>query len=136
MVGKEALMNNEIQVSIRGYVGTDGALYESEGKTPYCNFRVGSSSKRGAGESREPVTEWFTVKAYGELAQNCALSIQKGTPVLVRGRLETETYLTKEEPSQSRTVMVVRADSIGIEIGKGSAQYFRSPLPAEESATV
>lgn len=135
MVGKEAHMNNEIQVSVRGFAGGEATLYQSEGKTPYCTFRVGASWMRGSGESRESVTEWFTVKTYAELANNCAVSIQKGTPVLVRGRLETETYASKDEPSHVRTALVIRADSVGIELGRGSAQYFKTPLPAEESAS-
>lgn len=126
-------MNNEISVSIRGFAGADAALIESDGRTPYCYFRVGSSSMRGPVENREPVTEWFTVKTYGELARNCALSVTKGTPVLVRGRFETDTYQLRDDPTQSRTVLVIKADSVGIEIGRGTAEYVRGPLAAEES---
>ncbi|MBM9433077.1 single-stranded DNA-binding protein [Flaviflexus equikiangi] len=127
-------MNNEIYVSVMGFAGADAALIEREGNKPYSYFRLGSTSWRGGGDSREPVTQWFTIKTFGELARHCSSSIVKGTPVLVRGRLESETYQTKDDPSQSRTDQVIRADAVGVELGRGTVTYSRTPLMAEESA--
>lgn len=126
-------MNNEIYVSVMGFAGADATLIENEGKKPYCYFRLGSTSWRGAGESRESTTQWFTVRTYGDLAKNCAASIQKGLPLLVRGRFEAETYQLKDDPSQSRTDQVIRADCVGVELGRGTVMYTRTPLVAEES---
>lgn len=126
-------MNNEIYVSVMGFAGADATLIESEGKKAYCYFRLGSTSWHGAADNRESTTQWFTVRTYGELAKNCALSIQKGIPLLVRGRLESETYQRKDDPEQLRTDQVIRADSVGIELGRGTVTYTRTPLVAEES---
>lgn len=126
-------MNNEIYLSVMGFAGTDACLIESEGKKPYCYFRLGSTPWRGGGENKESATQWFTVRTYGELARNCAVSIAKGTPLLVRGRFESETYQLKDDPAQSRTDHVLRADSVGVELGRGTVTYTRTPLPAEES---
>ena len=127
-------MNNEINVAVMGFAGNDPALFENEGKTPYCYFRLGSTSWRGIGEDRTSATQWFTVRTYGELAKNCAATIGKGTPLLIRGRLESETYQTKDDPAQSRTDQVIRADAVGVELGRGTVTYTRSPLAVEESA--
>ncbi|AZN29784.1 single-stranded DNA-binding protein [Flaviflexus salsibiostraticola] len=127
-------MNNEINVSVMGFAGADAALIENEGKKPYAYFRVGSTSWRGVGEAREQFTEWFTVRTYGELARNCAMSVQKGIPLLIRGRLETDTYQAKDDPAQTRKDLIIRADSVGVEIGRGTVAYTRNPPAAEESA--
>ncbi|WP_182354237.1 single-stranded DNA-binding protein [Flaviflexus huanghaiensis] len=126
-------MNNEISVSVMGFAGADAVLIENEGKKPYAYFRVGSTPWRGAGDVREQVTEWFTVRTYGELARNCAVSVRKGTPLLVRGRLETDTYQLKDDPTQMRKDLIIRADSVGVELGRGTATYTKN-LPVEEES--
>lgn len=127
-------MYNDIDVSVMGFAGADAALIETEGKKPYSYFRLGSTAWR-AGAETEGTTQWFTVRTYGELARNCAASIRRGTPVLVRGRLETQTYQPKDDPTQTRIDLIIRADSVGIELGRGTASYTRTPPAAEESAS-
>lgn len=62
------------------------------------------------GEWQEAVS-FFTVVAWGTLAENAAASLTRGTRVIVTGRLEQRSYETKE--GEKRSVVEVIADEIG-----------------------
>jgi single-strand DNA-binding protein len=64
----------------------------------------------------EEETSFFDVNAWGELADNVAASLSKGSRVLVSGRLEQQTWENKEGQKQSKVVLV--ADDIGVSLRK------------------
>jgi len=70
-------------------------------------------------------TEWFTVKTFGELATNVAESLHRGQPVLVRGRLQTETYTAKDSHDERLTLVIV-ADSVAIDLTYGTAKFVKT----------
>ncbi len=128
-------MSNEIEITVRGNAGSDPTLYEGQNGGVVVRFTVAVSATRRNGEDGTFVTtepQWFTVKAFGALARNVAQSVAKGTPVLVRGELITEYWRDPEGVEKSSQVL--RADSIGIELHNGIAQYTKlvrnSPLAA------
>ena len=54
---------------------------------------------------------FFNVVAWGDLGENAAAALTKGTRVIVTGRLEQRSYETKE--GEKRNVVEVVADEIG-----------------------
>lgn len=56
-------------------------------------------------------TSYFNLTIWGELGENAAQSLSKGTRVIVTGRLEQREYETKE--GEKRNVVEVVADEIG-----------------------
>jgi len=62
------------------------------------------------GEWQEQVS-FFNVVAWGDLAENAAASLTKGSRVIVTGRLEQRSYDTKD--GEKRSVVEVVADEIG-----------------------
>lgn len=111
-------------MTLKGHIGNDPKYFESPGKTPYCTFRLAVRT------GKDGLTQWFTVKAFADLATNTAQSASKGMPVLVRGRLDTETYTTTDNPQVPRTDLVIRADSLGVELSKGTVSYEKNPVPS------
>lgn len=107
---------NDTYITINGHVGNAPKYFESQGKTPFVSFRLGSTSWH----NQVSATEWYTVKAFGNLARNIAESIQKGHPILARGRLVTETY---EAAEGEKTDLVVIADAVGMEMSRGVASF-------------
>jgi single-strand DNA-binding protein len=59
---------------------------------------------------------FFDVNAWGELADNVAASLAKGSRVIVSGRLEQQSWENKEGQKQSKVVLV--ADDIGVSLRK------------------
>ena len=62
----------------------------------------------------EEEVSFFDVNAWGELADNVASSLSKGSRVLVSGRLEQQSWENKEGQKQSKVVLV--ADDIGVSL--------------------
>lgn len=64
----------------------------------------------------EEEVSFFDVNAWGELADNVASSLSKGSRVIVSGRLEQQNWENKEGQKQSKVVLV--ADDIGPSLRK------------------
>ncbi len=79
-----------------------------------ANTRFGVAVNRRwqdrAGEWQEAVS-FFDVVAWREMAENIGQSLQKGSRVIVTGRLEQRSYETKE--GQKRSVVEIIADEVG-----------------------
>lgn len=63
----------------------------------------------------EEEVSFFDVNAWGELADNVASSLSKGSRVIVTGRLEQQSW-EKDGQKQSKVVLV--ADDIGVSLRK------------------
>lgn len=68
----------------------------------------------------EEEVSFFDVNAWGELADNVAASLSKGSRVIVSGRLEQQSWENKEGQKQSKVVLV--ADDIGVSLRKAQVQ--------------
>lgn len=79
-----------------------------------ANTRFGLAVNRRwqdrAGEWQEAVS-FFDVVVWREMAENVSTSLQKGSRVIVTGRLEQRSYETQD--NQKRSVVEVIADEVG-----------------------
>jgi single-strand DNA-binding protein len=119
-------MSNEIQITVRGWMGSDPVRHVGPTGVTLAMFRVGSTPRlrdRATGEFRDGETQWFTVKAWRELAENVVISLKKGMPVILRGTLRTETW---QGENGERSANVISVDSIGADLGTGTAHFVRT----------
>jgi single-strand DNA-binding protein len=72
----------------------------------------------------EEATSFFNIVCWRELAENASESLQKGSRVIVTGRLEQRSYETPE--GEKRSVVEVVADEIGPSLRWATAQVQRS----------
>ncbi len=70
-------------------------------------------------------TSYFNVTAWGQLGENAAASLGKGTRVVVTGRLEQREYTTRD--GDKRTAIDVIADELGPSLRWATAQVVRTP---------
>ena len=119
-------MSNEIEITVKGWVGQRPRLVDTRSGAPMMTMRVGSTPRR-----RDPAREvwvdgettWFSVLAFGDLADNASRSLRKGDPVLVRGRFSVKR--TESDGREFVNAEIV-ADAIGPELARGTALY--SPM--------
>ncbi|MGO1173457.1 MAG: single-stranded DNA-binding protein [Actinomycetaceae bacterium] len=119
-------MTNEIHVTVRGNAAGDATLRTAADGKPWVTFRVGSSARRFDARQQEwtdGTTQWFDVKVFGRSAEHVGASVKKGSPILVRGVLVTESWQTKD--GQDRSSMVIIADSVALEMSRGLTTYTR-----------
>ncbi|MFY9263387.1 MAG: single-stranded DNA-binding protein [Arcanobacterium sp.] len=139
-------MANDTYLSVRGWVAAQPVYYEEkvdettgEVLMPAAAFvRIGVTPRYFNREKRiyiDGVTSWYAVRAYGQLGKNVSTCVTRGNPLLVRGRLMTRPYIDKDGNERSEQTII--ADSIGIDLTTGIAQYRKTingtlaPLPGE-----
>lgn len=133
-------MANDTSITVRGWAGAKPTLYinsQTQGKkiskisTTVLNVGVTPRNyNRQTGDFQDGDTTWYSVRCYGALARNVAISIQKGTPVLVRGKLTTRSY--QDKTGVDRQAQVIIADSLAIDLNYGVANYVKARGEAKE----
>ncbi len=96
-------MSSYASATIVGHLGRDPAARQVGDKT-VANFSIAVSSRRGGREN----TTWFDVSAWGKLADVATSYLKKGSPVMVAGNLQMETYEKKDGGQGSKLALDAR----------------------------
>ncbi len=84
------MLNN---VMIIGNLGADPEMRYTPNGNAVTEFRVATSRQYTSSDGeRVDETEWFSVVAWGRLAETCAQYLSKGRQVYVDGRLHTRSW--------------------------------------------
>ncbi len=103
---------------------------------PVTSFRLASSARRFDKQTSQWIdaeTNWFSVVAFRQLAENTNNSISKGDRVLVSGRLKVRDW---DNGERTGTTVEIEADAIGHDLLFGTSSFervARSAEPAEDS---
>jgi len=127
-------MSNETYLTVRGYAGADPTLFSNGASGRTAVLRVGVTARtrnRETGKYEDGRTAWYSVRCYGDLGENVALTIRKGAPVLVRGKLVQRRWEGNDRVE--RTDLVIVADSLGLELTTVAANYAKSRRGAPPS---
>ena len=81
------------KILVIGNVGTDPDMRYTPNGSPVTSFRLATNRRytTSTGEQREE-TEWFTIKAWNQLAEQCNQYVTKGMRVYAEGRLQSNTW--------------------------------------------
>lgn len=121
-------------VTLYGHVGTAIELREGA-SAPWAMFRVGSTPRfydANAHTWKDHETTWVTVKVSRALAQNVAESLKVGDPVVVIGRLHTQSWTTKD--GEARQSDVITAHVVAHDLNRGITRYARVERQAPAAA--
>lgn len=100
------------KVMIIGNLGKDPEMRYTPGGRPVTTFRVATSRTwTNADGEKQSETEWFTVVAWGKLAEICNEYLKRGQQVYVEGRLQTRRWEDAEGNKRS-TVEVVASEMV------------------------
>jgi single-strand DNA-binding protein len=128
---------NDTLVTLQGNLGGPVKL-RAAGDTVVAGFRLGCTPRRrqrGTDTWSDDETQWFTVNAWGRLADNCAASLLTGDAVFVSGRLTLRTWVNGEGVEQQ--TWEVTATAVGHDLNRGTSRFVRPARPdqsAEPSA--
>jgi len=94
------------KVLIIGNLGSDPDVrYLPSGK-PATSFRIATNRQyKIEGELRKEV-EWFSIVAFGRLAEICAEYLRKGKPVFIEGRMKTRNWTDANGAVHYRTEVI------------------------------
>ena len=119
------MSNNGLIVTVVGWAATKPREVSGDG-VPFTSFRLATTPRyfdKGQGAWADGRTEWLTVKVFRDVALNVAVSINKGDPVVVYGKLHTEEW---QGENGSRTGMVVEASALGHDLTRGRSVFART----------
>jgi single-strand DNA-binding protein len=95
------------KVMIIGHLGREPEMRYTPGGKPVTTFSVATSrSWSGSDGERHEETEWFTVVAWGNLAEICRQYLAKGQQVFVEGRLQTRRWEDAENKKHAAVEIV------------------------------
>ncbi|NKX56143.1 single-stranded DNA-binding protein [Arthrobacter mobilis] len=114
-------------ITVRGVVASDVDGGLTNGGLPAANFRLASTERRRDPETQQWVdrsTNWYTVKAFWQLAQNIGSSLHKGDRVVITGKLQLRQWTGQD--GRHGTAPEIIAESIGHDLKWGTARFVRS----------
>ena len=95
------------KIMIIGNVGTDPEMRYTPNGSPVTSFRIATSRAYNAqdGERRQE-TEWFTVVAWNNLAEQVNQYLHKGRRAYVEGRLHSHTFQGNDGQTRFRNEII------------------------------
>ncbi len=107
-------MAGETVITIIGNLTNDPELRFTPSGAAVANFTVASTPRtfdRQSNEWKDGETLFMRCSVWRDAAENVAESLQRGSRVLVSGRLRSRSYETKE--GEKRTVVEMEVDEVG-----------------------
>ena len=120
-------MAGETVITLIGNLTADPELRFTPSGAAVANFTVASTPRtfdRQANEWRDGDAMFINCAVWRQAAENVAESLQKGTRVIVQGRLKSRSYETRE--GERRTVFEIDVDEIGPALRYATAKVSRN----------
>lgn len=120
---------NETVATLVGNVASDVRSTTSQSGVPISSFRVASSTRRfdrARGGWADVDTLYVTVVCWRALAENVAVSLSKGDPVVVQGRVRMRQWTG--EDGRTGTSVEVEASAVGHDLTRGVSVFTKVKL--------
>ena len=97
------------KVIISGNLGQKPELRNANSGTAVCNFSIATNSRVKKGDQWEDQTDWHRIVVFGKTAENCERFLDKGSKVLVEGRIQNRSFEDKQ-CNQRKTTEIVASN--------------------------
>jgi len=117
----------DTQITIVGNLVGDPELRYTQTGQAVATFRVASTPRfrdNATGEWKDGDSLFLSCNVWRQAAENAAESLQRGTRVIVSGRLRQRSYETRE--GEKRTVYEIEVDDVGPSLRNASAKVTKS----------
>jgi len=120
-------MAGDTVITVIGNITGDPELRFTPSGAAVANFTVASTPRafdRQSNEWKDGETLFMRCSVWRDAAENVAESIQRGTRVIVSGRLKSRSYETKE--GEKRTVVELDVEEVGPSLKYASAKVTKT----------
>jgi single-strand DNA-binding protein len=117
----------DTQITLVGNLVGDPELRYTQTGQAVATFRVASTPRfrdNATGEWKDGDSLFLSCNVWRQAAENVAESLQRGTRVIVSGRLRQRSYETRE--GEKRTVYEIEVDDVGPSLRNASAKVTKS----------
>ena len=120
-------------VTLVGNITRDPELRFTTGGRAVASFGLAVNRRYQVNGEWQEQTSYFNVTAWGQLGENAAQSLAKGSRTIVAGRLEQREYETRE--GDKRSVVEIVADEIGPSLRWATAQVEKTSRQSADGGT-
>ena len=110
-------------ITLVGNLTRDPELRFTTGGRGVASFGIAVGRRYQVNGEWQEQTSYFNITAWGQLGENAAATLAKGSRVIVTGRLEQREYTTRD--GDKRTAIEVAADELGPSLRWATAQVER-----------
>lgn len=113
-------------ITVIGNAASDPESIQTSTGKALVKVRVASAHRRfntNTQQWEDANTNWYTVRAWGRLAEHLRASVRKGMQIVVHGRLKIDV---RKGETATFTNVDIDADNIGVSLQFGTAQFQRS----------
>lgn len=120
-----------------GNVGTDPEMRYTPNGNPVTSFRLatGRTYTTSDGERRQE-TEWFTVVAWNQLAEQCNQFLSKGRRVYCEGRLKSHSWVGMDGQTRFRNEIIANRVLFLDRAAPNDGEYEGSGVESADSTSV
>ncbi|MDA3026449.1 MAG: single-stranded DNA-binding protein [Candidatus Nanopelagicales bacterium] len=114
---------NDIFTTVIGNAVTDVSLRTTTTGVSVASFRIASNPRRfdkATNSWIEQETNFLTITAWSQLAENVALSVHKGQSLVVSGKLKVRQW---QDGEKNGTSVEIDAVSIGHDLNRGTSEF-------------
>ncbi len=122
-------------ITVGGVIATEPKHLVTDDGLKITSFRLASQQRRydrAQGKWVDAETNWFTITAFRQLAENAQASLAKGDRVIVRGRLRMRDWTSGE---RTGITVEIEADGIGHDLAWGRTEYRKVIRGAAQEGT-
>jgi single-strand DNA-binding protein len=106
-------MAGEPAITVIGNLGSDPEFRKTPKGISVTSFNVANTPRKNInGTWTEQETTWYRVFVWNADAAGTANSLRKGDKVIVQGRFQINTYLTKD--GEERKSLEINSDFVGV----------------------
>ena len=114
----------ENSVTLVGNLTRDPELRFTNGGRAVASFGLAVNRRYQVNNEWQEQTSYFNIVAWGQLGENAAQRLNKGSRAIVTGRLEQRQYENRD--GESRNIVEIVADEIGPSLRWATAQVERT----------
>jgi len=115
------------KVILIGNLGKDPEVRYSQSGSAVANFNIATTeSRKKADGSREELTEWHRIVAFGRLAEICGEYLAKGSKVYIEGRIQTRKWDDKDGNTRYTTEIVANEMKMLTPKGSGGGDAYQN----------
>lgn len=131
------MSRNSVGVTVIGNLTDNPELRFTSGGRAVCRMSVAVNERipdpEKPGQFKDGPASFYTVDAWGQLAENCAESLGKGSRVIVAGTLRQESWQDRDDPTKTHYRWKVSAHAVGPDLSWATATVKKMSRTRQET---